>query len=65
MTALSMTKEEYQAVREAAKEALWLKKLLKDMECAAKELILWCDNQPMLKLIKLGQVTARTKTSAF
>jgi hypothetical protein len=61
MTALSTTEAEYQAVREAVKEALWFKKLLKDMDCAAKELILWCDNQPMLKLIKLGQVTTRTK----
>ena len=52
--ALSTTEAEYMAAAEAAKEAIWFKKLLEDVGIDMKKdaINICCDNQSCIKLIK-------------
>lgn len=60
--ALSTAEAEYMAAASAAKEALWLRKLMGDLgvECAAPVLI-HCDSQAALKLLVNPVVSQRSK----
>ena len=59
--ALSTTEAEYMAATQAAKEALWLKKLLKDLKLWDGPLQIRCDNQGAIKLSKHHEEHARSK----
>ena len=59
--ALSTTEAEYMAATQAAKEALWLKKLLKDLKLWDGPLQIRCDNQGAIKLSKHHVEHARSK----
>ncbi len=62
MIALSSTKAKYISVTQAAKEAIWLRQLLKDMGYEQKALtILYEDNQGCIMLSKNPVYHARTK----
>jgi hypothetical protein len=60
--AASTTEAEYMAAAAAAREALWIKKLVKDLGCGALGPIqVSCDNQAALSLLKDPISHARTK----
>ena len=59
--ALSTTEAEYMAATQAAKEALWLKKLLKDLKLWDGPLQIRCINQGAIKLSKHHVDHARSK----
>lgn len=53
MVTLSTTEAEYVAAAAAAKEAKWLRKLLRDLRCLnEKETVLYIDNQSAIRLVK-------------
>src|ERR1035438_5999948 len=62
-TALSMTEAEYMSVTQVAKEAIWLKVLLKEIEIRTTEepMIIKVDNQGSIHLAKNPEYHARTK----
>jgi ribonuclease HI len=59
--AASTTEAEYMAAASAIKEALWLKKLLKDLELESKILDIKMDNQSAIKLLKNPISSMRSK----
>ena len=63
MTALSTTEAEYMSVTQAAKEAIWLTALLKEIEIKTTEepMIIKVDNQGSIHLAKKPEYHARTK----
>lgn len=61
LVTLSTTESEYVAASAAAKETIWLKKLLRDLEYPCKEMILYVDNQSTIKLTHNPEYHKRTK----
>ncbi len=61
LVALSTTESEYMAVTEAAKEALWLKGLVKELGIDQGGVQLYCDSQSAIYLAKHQVYHARTK----
>ena len=61
MTALSTTEAEFMALTEAAKEALWIKGLMKDLGLEQDKVTLWCDSQSAICLSKNSTHHERTK----
>ncbi|KAE8721159.1 hypothetical protein F3Y22_tig00016637pilonHSYRG00027 [Hibiscus syriacus] len=61
IVALSTTETEYMAVAEAAKEALWLTGLVKELGVQQGGVQLLCDNQSTIHLAKNHVYRARTK----
>ena len=61
LVALSTTESEYMAVTEAAKEALWLKGLVKELGIDQGGVQLYCDSQSAIYLAKHQIYHARTK----
>ncbi|XP_073099673.1 uncharacterized protein [Elaeis guineensis] len=61
IVALSTTEVEYIAVVEAAKEAVWLKGLVKELNIDSKSFRLYCDSQSAICLAKDPVYHARTK----
>lgn len=61
LVALSTTESEYMAVTEAAKEALWLKGLVKELGMDQGGVQLYCDSQSAIYLAKHQVYHARTK----
>lgn len=59
--ALSRTEAEYIAAVKVAKEAMWLKGLLKELGIAQKSVRLHCDSQNAIYLAKNLVYYARTK----
>ncbi|CAH9095255.1 unnamed protein product [Cuscuta epithymum] len=60
--ALSTSEAEYIAAGAAAKQALWLRKLLKDLCCEQQEIPeIWCDNMSTIAMAKNPSFHARTK----
>ena len=60
--ALSSSEAEYVAAGAAAKQAIWLRKMLKDLCCNQEEAtIVWCDNQSAIAITKNPSFHARTK----
>lgn len=59
---LSTTEAEYVAAASAAKEAIWLKKLLNDIGCQCSQATtLYIDNQSAIRLVKNPEFHKRTK----
>jgi hypothetical protein len=59
---MSTTEAEYVAASTAAREIVWLQKLLKDLECPCdKPILLHIDNQSAIKLVKNPEMHNRTK----
>ena len=61
LVALSTTESEYMAVAEAAKEALWLTGLVKELGIQQGGVLLHCDSQSAIYLAKNQVYHARTK----
>lgn len=61
LVALSTTESEYMTVTEAAKEALWLKGLVKELGIDQGGVQLYCDSQSVIYLAKHQVYHARTK----
>ena len=61
VTALSSTEAEFMALTEAAKEALWIKGLMKDLGLEQDKVTLWCDSQSVICLSKNSTHHERTK----
>lgn len=60
--ALSSSEAEYVAAGAAARQAIWLRKLLKDLCCEQEGAIeLWCDNRSAIAMTKNPAFHARTK----
>ena len=59
--AVSTTEAEYMAAAAAVKEALWLRKLFNDFNCATGTITIFCDNQSAIKLLKNYVASARSK----
>ena len=49
-TALSTTKVQYFATTKACKEALWLSRLVSNLDCTNNSPLLHCDNQSVIQL---------------
>ena len=61
VVALSSTEDEYIALSEAIKEAIWLKRSLKDFGLSQKSVKIYYDNQSTIHLSKNQQYHSRTK----
>ncbi|GKV16510.1 hypothetical protein SLEP1_g27143 [Rubroshorea leprosula] len=59
--ALSTTEAEYMAITEAVKEALWLKGLVSDLGVEQNEMMVFCDSQSAIHLMKNMMYHERTK----
>ncbi|KAJ9531774.1 hypothetical protein QJQ45_021923 [Haematococcus lacustris] len=59
--ALSTAEAEYMAASNAAKEALWLRKLMRDLQLDASCVTIGCDNQAALQLLHNPMATSRAK----
>ncbi len=59
--ALSTAEAEYMAAAAATKEALWLRILLKDLECQDETVNIKCDNQGAIQLGKNPIASQRSK----
>jgi hypothetical protein len=60
-TAASTSEAEYMAAAAATKEALWLRKLMADLEHPEECILINCDNQGAIKLLKHPIASTRTK----
>ena len=59
---LSTTESEYVAAAAAAKEIVWMRRLLQDLGCnQLKPTYLFCDNQSAIKLVRNHQFHQHTK----
>ena len=64
MTALSMTEAKYMSVTQAAKEAIWLTALLRELKRRKEEpMIIKVDNQGSMHLAKNPEYHTRTNIS--
>ncbi|KAJ9507214.1 hypothetical protein QJQ45_004776 [Haematococcus lacustris] len=59
--AVSTAEAEYMAASSAAKEALWLRKLMRDLQLDASCVHLGCDNQAAIQLLHNPMATSRAK----
>jgi len=59
--AASTTEAEYQAAAAAVREALWLRKLLSDLDISCGTVCIQADNQAAIKLLNNPLVSARSK----
>ncbi|KAH9782721.1 Integrase catalytic domain-containing protein [Citrus sinensis] len=59
--ALSTTEAEYMAATKAVKEDIWLKGLLGDLGVIQENIVVFCDNQSVIFLVKNQTYHARTK----
>ena len=60
--ALSSTEAEYRGAAVATCEAIWLKRLLKDLQMAVSDpMTIYCDNLSNIQLVKKSVFHARTK----
>lgn len=61
VVALSLTEAEYMAATEAVKEALWIKRLTKELGFNSDDITIHCDNQSALHLMKNPMFHERSK----
>lgn len=61
VVALSTTEAEYIAMTEAVKEAMWLKGILKDFGVLQKAVVVHCDNQSTIHVVKHQVFNERSK----
>ena len=61
IVALSTTEAEYMAITKAAKEAIWLQGLLRELGIGQEEITIFCDSQSAIQLAKNQVYHARTK----
>ena len=62
LVALSTAEAEYVATMHAAKEAIWLRRLMNELfPSVTRPTILFCNNQAVLKLVQDDNYHARTK----
>src|SRR6218665_294510 len=62
MVTLSSTESEYIALTEAAQEALWMRRLLEELDQeVVKQTVLFEDNQSCIKLLQNEKSSHRTK----
>jgi hypothetical protein len=59
--ATSTVEAEYQAASAAAREALWLRQLLSDLEIPHTPMVILCDSQGALSAMMNSQISQRTK----
>jgi hypothetical protein len=59
--AASTTEAEYMAAAHAAKEALWLRKLMADLRIGTGMIVIKADNQSAIKLLKNPITSLRSK----
>jgi hypothetical protein len=59
--AMSTTEAEYMAAAHCIKEALWIRKLLDDLQLPNPAIVIQCDNQGAIKLLKNPVFSIRTK----
>lgn len=59
--AASTTEAEYMAAASAIKEALWLRKLLSDLQLGSGTISIFADNQSAIKLLRNPIITGRAK----
>ncbi|KAJ9515742.1 hypothetical protein QJQ45_008622 [Haematococcus lacustris] len=59
--AMSTAEAEYMAASSVAKEALWLRKLMRDLQLDASCVHLGCDNQAAIQLLHNPMATSRAK----
>ena len=62
LVTLSTTESEYVAASSACKEAVWLRKLLRNLNCGSeKATVIFVDNQSAIRLVKNPEYHKRTK----
>ena len=59
--ALSTTEAEYIAITEGAKELLWMKEFMKDLDFEQSRFVLFCDNQSAIYLTKHSTFHSKSK----
>lgn len=59
--AASTTEAEYMAAAHAVKEALWLRKLMRDLSLGTESILIYADNQSAIKLLKNPVSSQRSK----
>lgn len=59
--AVSTTEAEYMSAAHATKEALWLQLLLSELGSPAQTIVIRCDNQGAIKLLKNPVISQRSK----
>jgi hypothetical protein len=64
--AQSTTEAELISVNEATREAVWLKRMLEELEpCSTSQIEIKCDNQSAIRLTIVGLNTSNSSTSMF
>ena len=58
---LSTTEAEYIAITEGAKELLWMKEFIKDLDFEQSRFVLFCDNQSAIYLTKHSTFHSKSK----
>ena len=61
VVALSTTEAEFIALTEAVKEAIWLKGIIKEFEIDQDMIVVYCDSQSAIHLVKHQMFHERTK----
>jgi len=61
VVALSTTEAKYMAATLACKEAIWMKKLMEELEHKQEKIILYCDSQSALHIARNPVFHSRTK----
>jgi len=61
IVALSTIKAEYMAATQACKEAIWMKKLMEELEHKQEKILLYCDSQSALYIARNLVFPSRTK----
>ena len=61
MVTLSSTEAEYILLAEAAKEAMWMTRLLEDLKQVTDTVVIYKDNQSCIHVLQNGSHSLRTK----
>jgi len=61
VVALSTTEAGYMATTQACKEAIWMKKLMEELGHKQEKILLYCDSQSALHIVRNPAFHSRTK----